>query len=102
MDSEHQPLHIFVKTALLRTAQGRVVILSFIVYWLLSLGVILLPDIFISSQAIMLGTLIIFLSWPFVVLLITLLLSSLHYRPNRVWASVVMFFSVMPLWWVYL
>jgi hypothetical protein len=102
MDLESKPLHIFVKEALMRTAQGRVVIMSFVVYWLLSVCVFLHPATFLSSPEIMLGALIVFLPWPLVSLLITLILSSPPYRSDSISAVIVTFCSGMPLWWVYL
>ncbi len=101
MNIEEQPISVFVKKVLLRTPQGLLVVANFVFYWVLSLIILLPPKLGLVVAGADLNTLILFIPWPFVVLLVNVVLSSPRYDPNPFVAVVVAVFACLPLWWVY-
>ena len=101
MDIEKQPLKIFIREAILRTPQGWVVLVSFIVNWALVLLALITKLSFILPQS---GTALIYLvilPWPFIVLLIFVSLSSPHYRASISATFFTAGAAATPYWWLY-
>lgn len=101
MDLERQPIQIFIREALMKTPQGLVVIASFVIYWILSVGVMVFPEYLLADVGLRTGALILFIPWPFVSLMINLKLSSPNYTSSMSSLLIIGFFSLLPLWWVY-
>jgi|GEM_PF-4659820 len=101
MDIEGQPLNIFIREAMLKTPQGWVVLISFIMNWTLVLLTLTTKISFIVPDS---GTTLIYLvilPWPFIVLLTFISLSSPKYYAHLLATIITAGIAVIPYWWLY-